>query len=104
MTNPGLPSRVSALFQIQLLAAIVTAVVEKCRPAIRQEMDKLTPKVVAFPSLERFIRNVLDPFDRLGREVPAFDRPFLIAPGKPAKARRRFLGPDCFLAGIWRCR
>src|SRR5262245_45768214 len=98
------PSRFSTLLQVQLFTAVVTAVVEKRRPAIGQEVDELTPQVVTFASLERLLRNVFDPFDWLGREMPAFGRPFLIAPCKPAKARRRFLGPDCFLAGIGRGR
>src|SRR5262245_56051888 len=90
------------LLQIQLLPTVVTAVVEKRRSAIRQEVDELAPQIVAFTSLDRLLRNVLHPFDRLGREMPAFYRPFLIAPGEPAKARRRLLGPDRFFAGIRR--
>src|SRR5262249_29669967 len=65
-------------------------------------VNELTPEVVAFAGVERFFRNVFHPFDRLGRKMPVAHGPFLIAPGKAAKAWGGFFGPDGALAGIRR--
>src|SRR5262249_18307525 len=69
---------------------------------IRQNVDELPPQVVAFARIQCGLRNVFDPLNRLGREMPAVHWPFLIAPGEASQAGRWLLGPDGFLARIRR--
>ena len=63
------PSRFVTHLQIQLLATIVVAVVRKRGGRIRQNVDEL---LVVFASIERILRNVFNPFNRRGIEMPPY--------------------------------
>src|SRR5262245_26868571 len=95
-------SRSVTHLQVQLLAAVVAAVVKQRGPPIGQNVDELPPQVVALARIPCGLRNVFDPLDRLRREPPAPDGPVLVAPGKAAQTRRRLLGPNRFLPRVRR--
>src|SRR5262249_8245413 len=95
-------SRSVTHLQVQLLAAVVPAVVKQRGAPVRPDVDELPPQVIALARIPCGLRNVFDPLNRLRRETPAPDGPFLVAPGKAAQTRRRLLGPNSFPPGIRR--
>src|SRR5579883_2070131 len=101
-TRTRLPSRPFAHFHIELFLSVIATVVKKRGAAVGLNVDELTPEIESFAVLQRGFGNVLYPLNRLRGKVPAAHRPFFIAPGKPAQARRRFLGPDSLVSGIRR--
>src|SRR5262249_9870494 len=94
-----LRSRRDAHLQVQLLATVIAAVVEKGGTAVGQNVDELPPQVVTFARIPCGLRDVFDPLNRLRGDPPAPHGPFLVAPGKAPQARRRLLGPNGFRAG-----
>src|SRR5262249_51853416 len=57
-----------AHLEIQLLTAVVPAVVKQRGAAVGPNVNELSPQVITFAGLPCGLRNVFDPLNRLGRE------------------------------------
>ena len=55
-----------------------------------------------FAAVDGSLRQVFDPLNGLGRELPSADGPGVVAPCEAAEAGGRFFGPDLALTRIGR--